>query len=533
MNRNIVKQLNENKVFLKTGNINNNIKKIIASRPQLQQLILENTQHVQGDFYDTLNERIYCITHNITTTQKCKTCNTDVAFVGKRYQTFCSVTCSNSNLERKEQVTQTNTIKYGGPAPMCSDEIKIKSINTCLEKYGVKYHQLSEQGKKERKQTNLSKYGYELIFDSPHVRQKINESMTNKYGDNSFTRAQIAADSLEKLTDVEWLTQMHVVNQVPLYKIAEILGVSTFCVGTYFKKHKIKIKRFNTSTQQKQIHEYIQTLIPTVNVELNNRTIIAPYELDIVIPSCELAIEVNGIYWHSELNGKKKNYHTLKKQLCNKTKLQLIQITDHEWINKKEIVKSRLRAFVNQSRRVFARKCSIKKLSSSEAKTFFNKTHIQGHAAQTVTFGLQYDTELVAAMSFGKARYNSKYQWELLRFSTTLGCVVIGGASKLLNQFTTEFSPTNIISYADLRWNTGKLYQKLGFKFHHTSSPNYSYFFTNNPHRLYHRSNFQKHTLFKKLTNYDPKLTEWENMQQHGYDRIWDCGNSVWVLNLG
>ena len=33
------------------------------------------------------------------------------------------------------------------------------------------------------------------------------------------------------------------------------------------------------------------------------------FELDVYIPSKHIAIEYNGIYWHSELNGKNKNYH--------------------------------------------------------------------------------------------------------------------------------------------------------------------------------------------------------------------------------
>ena len=43
----------------------------------------------------------------------------------------------------------------------------------------------------------------------------------------------------------------------------------------------------------------------------------------------------------------------------------------------------------------------------------------------------------------------------------------------------------------------------------------------------YHRMGFQKHKLKNKLENFDPELSEWENMQVNGYDRIWDCGNMV------
>ena len=45
----------------------------------------------------------------------------------------------------------------------------------------------------------------------------------------------------------------------------------------------------------------------------------------------------------------------------------------------------------------------------------------------------------------------------------------------------------------------------------------------------YSRVAFQKHKLEKLLPAYDPNLTEWQNMQNAGYDRIWDCGNLVYA----
>ena len=45
------------------------------------------------------------------------------------------------------------------------------------------------------------------------------------------------------------------------------------------------------------------------------------------------------------------------------------------------------------------------------------------------------------------------------------------------------------------------------------------------------RLQFQKHMLESKLEIFDSNLTEWENMQLNGYDRIWDCGNYVYEWN--
>jgi uncharacterized protein YtpQ (UPF0354 family) len=109
---------------------------------------------------------------------------------------------------------------------------------------------------------------------------------------------------------------------------------------------------------------------------------------------------------------------------------------------------------------------------------------------------------------------------------------VVGGASKLLRAFIKEHPPKPIVSYSDRRWNTGGVYKQLGFEYSHTSAPNYFYFDTmGDTEKLLSRHNFQKHKLSSKLEIFDPSLTEWENMRMNGYDRIWDCGNDVFVYH--
>ena len=43
--------------------------------------------------------------------------------------------------------------------------------------------------------------------------------------------------------------------------------------------------------------------------------------------------------------------------------------------------------------------------------------------------------ELIEVMTFGKPRYNKKYEWELLRLCTKFGYIVSGGANKLIKYF--------------------------------------------------------------------------------------------------
>lgn len=75
------------------------------------------------------------------------------------------------------------------------------------------------------------------------------------------------------------------------------------------------------------------------------------------------------------------------------------------------------------------------------------------------------------------------------------------------------------------------LYEKLGFDFKNESKPNYKYF--NNDCILESRIKFQKHKLESLLPEFDMNKTEWENMKNNGYNRIWDCGNKVYIYDTG
>jgi len=41
---------------------------------------------------------------------------------------------------------------------------------------------------------------------------------------------------------------------------------------------------------------------------------------------------------------------------------------------------------------------------------------------------------------------------------------------------------------------------------------------------------FQKHKLKGLLEYFNPEMTEWENMMNNGYDRIWNCGTITYIL---
>ena len=278
-----------------------------------------------------------------------------------------------------------------------------------------------------------------------------------------------------------------------------------------------------TSNGEKEVFDFVVSL--GFNALQGDRTIIYPLELDIVIPEKKLAIEFNGLYWHSFQSGRDSSYHLGKTISCNEKGYSLIHIFEDDWEFNKEIVKSiiknRLGLF---DRKIFARKTFIKEITSGEATDFYNINHLQGGINSSVNIGLFHNDELVSCLSFAKPRYNKKYKWEITRFANSLNVLVVGGFSRLLKHFTRNYKGS-IITYSDRGMFDGSVYRNNGFKELTPSDSNY--FYIKNSKR-FSRVKFQKHKLENLLENFNGELTEKENMENNGYTWIYDCGN--WVF---
>jgi hypothetical protein len=189
----------------------------------------------------------------------------------------------------------------------------------------------------------------------------------------------------------------------------------------------------------------------------------------------------------------------------------------------------------NNTPRVHARKCEICLVVNKNKKSLFlNTYHNQGNDNSQIAYGAYYNNELVAMMTFSPPRAGigvhtnkQKGTYELVRFATDTMFRVPGVASKLLKHFQRNHSWSEIYSYADRRWSDGNLYEKIGFDLVKTNPPDYFYVVDG---KRKHRWNYRKDILKETLSNYDSKLTEYQNMQNAGYYRVWDCGTLKYAL---
>lgn len=542
----------------------------LKKNPELLEFLLESTAHLELPV--SITERAYSLLNDITS----NTCNQGNKLKFKSF-TIGYGFCGPAGTCKCARESVSNSVSSAKKMQSNEDKIasNLKRVETNLQKYGVSnvgqtkaarqshskfYSDTALVGKavSKQRQTLLKRYGVDNAAHINGVQDRKKTTTLARYGvdniaklDESRSRTSIVSKNTwkkrkESNLDFDRLNQKfrmlcHTEFNIPADEYNGTAGHARYeficnqcnsqfstwvscghlpiCKQCYPTLHVYK------SREENEVLEYLKSL--NLNVRQRDRSIISPLELDIVDDDRKIAIEYCGLYWHSEISGNKPHsYHADKMTRCNQAGYQLITIFSDDWNRKKNIAKAKLASIFdkNQQRSIGARNCTIKEIAPHDAAVFYNQHHLQGATGATMHFGLFFDNMLVAAMSFGKNRSfikstNDPNQHELIRYATSMH--VQGGAGKLLRYYINKVSPASIISYADARWSTGKMYQSLGFMQEGTrSGPGYWYTFDYQTRE--HRFNYTKASLV--LKGHDASLSEWEIMQNRGYDRIWDCG---------
>ena len=473
-------------------------------------------------------------------TYKCKNCGKEFEskFV-KNKPEFCCRDCyweyrrnhkndeySNVFDDRKRNAREVRKCE------MCGNEFEVYKKSTkrfCSDECRVKY-QNTEEFKNKRINTMLAVYGKKSVGNgiTPEKIEEYNRIRKEKY-------LNLCEDS--DMDIIEFIDR-HTIH-VRCRKCGKDFVTNNLSYLHYGIIHcKYCSDEYKDYKPAIKIYELLDSL--GISYVKNDRTIIKPYELDVYIPAINLAFEVNGNFWHSELVGKDKNYHINKTVLCNEKGIKLIHIFEDEIANKWEIVESRIKSMLGITDKIYARKCNIVNLDFQHKRDFMMGNHIQGDSNSSINIGLEYNGEVVAAMTFSKERiiYNGKSDcnnYELIRYANKLGCTVVGGFSKLLSHFIKNNAIDSLKTFCDARWSGinpyNTVYNKCGFKYSGLSKPNYWYMYKTDMLDRKHRYNFTKHAILNKHPELDSNKTEWELMQELGYNRIWDCGNMRFEWN--
>jgi len=432
---------------------------------------------------------------------KCDVCGKEVKIQYRRYNQSINrggyYTCSSKCSKNKRDITVTQ--KYGDKSIFKTENFKEKSKKTNLEKWGTEHFRSSDlwkndNGDNEKSKRKLTIFNNFLI-ENPQVIGQDDENFIMLCDIHGEVKTPKHIFSNRKLVKTELCCECNPVDKNISGKELLLLKlISTLYDGEIIQSYKIGKK-----------------------------------EIDIYLPDLKLGFEFNGLYWHSEqyLNN---NYHIDKKLLCDKNGIRLIHIFEDDFDFKLNIITSIIKNLLQKSDKIYGRKTEIKVITEkSIVKEFLNDNHLQGFVNSNINYGLYYSGELVSLMTFMKTRKilnkNTKEnEYELVRFCNKINHTIIGGASKLFKQFLKDYTPSRVLSYCDISWANGNLYQNLGFEFFGLSKPNYHYVINN---KRENRINYQKHKLVKK--GYNIKLTEQQIMNSLGYYRIYNCGNEKYL----
>ena len=565
--------------------------------PEFWQYIIDNYKHSTN-----WTERLYWFYHNLKDFPKCPNCGKPTKFINLKtgYREFCSTKCMNSSKSVQEKKKETSRKNWGADNPMQSKqiqskhketiinkygvdnvfklgEIKKKIKQTCLEKYGVEHHLQSPKCIKKQKETNIGKYGVECISQREDYKQRIKRTCLEKYGGVGYESKMIndkiinttlnkyGVDNVSKSDENKQLVK----NKLRYNSIKHHENLIAYtedgkwickcphpdcdkciekCYITYAGREYDRIKAgletctilcpINSNSSSLEI--FIRNILDKYNIKYFSNVvgIINRKELDIYIPSKNIAIECNGCYWHSSLE-KQSSYHTQKYKDCHTQNIQLLSIWE-DWVKTKpQIVESILLNKLGVcSNTIYARKTIIKDIDSKTSNTFLDSNHIQGRSAASVRLGLYVEDELVSVMTFSPPRVNMggkehKQQWELVRFCNKLNTRVVGGASKLLKYFIQTYNPESIVSFSMNDVSDGNLYKTLGFVTDDKITQSYWYI-EPGTYKRYHRSSFTKQSIIKRgwRDKIDSEWTEKQVMTEQGYFCIYDSGQRKWVLEL-
>ena len=463
-------------------------------------------------------------------------------------------TCSLHAGSVKEKTRASLLHRYGDTHSWGSKSTaRVKSLDTLQSRYGVTNPSHSKEILVRTQATNTLRYNVPWVVSSALVREKSEKTLLQRYGVANIMRLPrvakiVGIKSRRTRLANNWDSRIKLFKEAgitPLFSFHDFVKRGGIYKDNSYIKYKFQCDCDNifetwigmgrvprcptcypsmrgTSKGEEEVAAF---LADYTTVERHNRSVLNGQELDIYLPEYNMAVEYNGNYWHSQIGGNKERYYHQKKALaCYESGVKLFSIFSDQWEQKQELICSMLLQRLKRiDTCVGARKCKIvSAVNSKTASTFFNENHLFG-AVSGLTKGLEYEGQLVAALSIGKSRYDKAYSHELLRFAVKQKFSVQGGLSRLLNAFSVE----SLVCYADASFSTGTAYELVGFNRVGITAPGYYYLDRSYSHR-YSRQQFQKHKLQGKLEHYLPERSEWENMQLNGYDRVWDCGN--WVF---
>lgn len=416
----------------------------------------------------------------------------------------CNNVFQNKNIQNK--IKQTNIQKYGVDNPAKSNTVKAKIHNTNLLRYGGTLLG-SKQLKEKIQNTNMQKYGTIFPQQTPTVKEKAKQTNLLRHG---VIAPMMSTEIKEKASA----------------NIQLKYGVDWNCMLPQCKEKGSIISEINKSYKQELERRGIR-------VELE-KNIMGHYAFDLYLPDQQLLIDINPTISHQStttipthfgiIQPRAKDYHITKLKIALTNSYACMMIWD--WDDKIKILNN-----LQHKTILYARQLCLKEVSEIDTNIFLNAFHYQNTCKnQTIRLGLYKDDELIQLITFGKPRYNNKYQYELLRLCTHNKYKVVGGAQKLFKYFLTKYTPNSIISYCDNSKFKGSVYTSLGFTLINPGIPNKHWYNTKTKKHITNNLLLQRgYSQLHNNKHIGKNISNELLMLQDGYLEVYDCGQATYI----
>lgn len=221
-----------------------------------------------------------------------------------------------------ENYTQNEMIEWINSYLKENDPITNRTFEKIVKILDIRKNdniRIFNQGKKSRKELldNLEKLK-QAGFDT-------REELAKYYEDNKNLTKQSLAKQLNKNINEDFFTIRWFGRHLdPFLSEGRLKGVSRV---------------------EKEFQEMVSLVVPSdVNAVFNDWKTISPYQLDILIPELNIAIEFNGNYWHSDKflmknhNMTSEEYHTMKSLMCKEKGINLLFVWEYDWYENSDLI---------------------------------------------------------------------------------------------------------------------------------------------------------------------------------------------------
>lgn len=376
----------------------------------------------------------------------------------------------------KAKAKKTNLERYGVEWPNQNELIREKGYATNESNYGVRHPLQNSELKAKAAETLKDRYGVSHPSESPELRARFVKSIQRIYGvDHPFQSEEIKEKMRSRYNE---LYGKDYPSQVP--EIQEKI-LKSYAATVAAGGGRVRVSKINR--QWKELLEKNFDVKVDLEYPLNGKA------FDLAIPEKNVLIEINPTVTHNSLvayvcllAGCKgpcerhspipKNHHRERAKLAKNAGMSLIQVYD--WDEEDKILAMLRGKLSGGFSRYSARKLTLKKISVKDANEFFNSFHGQGGLrGDAHAYGLFLNDEILAAATFGTARFGAKYDYEWLRYAVKSNVIIHGGSHRLFQSFLEDVDPSSVISYVDFDHTTAPhvFLESSGFKEFSSTSP--------------------------------------------------------------